>query len=150
MNFMRETPEMADIQKNPVGRPLWMPTREELAKVESYGALGMTKRDIARCLDICYMTLNRRTKEFREFSDAIKRGEAKGLAQVTADLLKNVKKGNATAQIFYLKCRGKGKWVDNEELRLLDKRIARMEKQQQLNDHKDGDDGRQKMDTESD
>lgn len=142
--------KMAEQHKNPVGQPKWIPTKEHIDKVESYGALGMTKKDIARCIGICYDTLREREKEYAEFSAAIKRGEAKGLAQVAADLIKNVKKGNATAQIFYLKCRGKGKWVDDENLRLLEKRIARMEKNQLHNDHKDGEHGREKMDTESD
>ena len=48
-------------------------------------------------------------------SDAIKRGEAKGLAKVTNSLFKSANEGNVTAQIFYLKNRDVNSWADRVE-----------------------------------
>lgn len=87
-----------------VGRPPWIPSKEELEKVESLAARGMTQQQIADCLDIHIATLMDKKKEYVELNEAIKRGKAKGIANVTAALLKNIQKGNATSQIFYLKC----------------------------------------------
>jgi IS30 family transposase len=93
-----------------VGRPAWVPTPETLEKIEEYAASGLTKDQIADCLGVCYMTINRQEKENWEFSDAFKKGKARGIALVTKELLKNIKKKNVTAQIFYLKCQAK--WND--------------------------------------
>lgn len=97
------------------GQPKWIPDAEILKKVEALAGQGLTKENIANCLGISYQTLNERSKEYADFSDALKRGKAKGLAEVTDALLKNVKLGNVTAQIFYLKCQGKWKEEREEE-----------------------------------
>ena len=50
-----------------------------------------------------------------DFEDAIKRGTAKGLAQVTNSLFTSANDGNVTAQIFYLKNRDSNAWADKVE-----------------------------------
>tara|TARA_Y100000310_G_scaffold101296_1_gene99291 strand:+ start:1011 stop:1355 length:345 start_codon:yes stop_codon:yes gene_type:complete len=95
-----------------VGRPPFEITDEVCKKAEALAAQGLTKEQIARCLGIHYMTLNRKEKKLRKFSEAIKSGQAKGIAQVTNYLMDNAKAGNATAQIFYLKNRSPGEWRD--------------------------------------
>ncbi len=93
-----------------MSRPAWTPTQENIKEIEKYAELGMTKEQIADCLGICYMTLNRQEKSNGEFSDAIKRGQAKGIANVTKMLKESVDNGSVPAQIFYLKARAK--WSD--------------------------------------
>lgn len=88
-----------------MARPEWIPTPERIEQVESYASLGLTKLQIADCLGISYDTLNEKCKEYSEFSEALKRGESKGIAMVANELVKNAKVGNVTAQIFFLKCR---------------------------------------------
>ncbi len=99
-----------------VGRPPWIPSEEELEKVESLAARGLTQEQIADCIGIHLGTLSAKKSEFDELSEAIKRGKAKGIALVTAELLKNVKAKNVTAQIFYLKCQAKWKEAKDETL----------------------------------
>jgi hypothetical protein len=101
-------------RKSAAGRPFWTPTEERMAQAESLAACGLKLEDLARCLGISYQTMNERRKEYPEFSEAIKRGEAKGIATVASALIKNAKNGNVSAQIFYLKCRGKGMWRDHD------------------------------------
>jgi len=98
-----------------IGRPPWIPSDEELEKVESLAARGMTIAQICDCLDIAQSTIYEKTKEYSELAEAIKRGKAKGIALVTAELLKNVKSKNVTAQIFYLKCQAKWKEAKDED-----------------------------------
>ncbi len=95
-----------------MSRPKFEVTADVLEKVEVYAAQGMTKEQIALSLGICYDTLNERQKESSEFSDAIKRGQAKGIATITNALFVAGKGGNITAQIFYLKNRGSDEWKD--------------------------------------
>lgn len=97
---------------NPVGKPPWIPTLEELKKIEALAARGMEQQDIALCLGIRAETLSKKKSEIALLNEAIKRGKARGIARVTAALLANVDNGNVTAQIFYLKCQAK--WRDSE------------------------------------
>jgi N-acyl-D-aspartate/D-glutamate deacylase len=93
-------------------RKYWDPTEEEIKKVESLAARGMEEQDIALCLGINPSTLSHSKAQLEQLAQAIKRGKAKGIAKVTAALLKNVDIGNVTAQIFYLKCQAK--WREPE------------------------------------
>ena len=77
----------------------------DLAKVEVMAANGLTQQQIADSLGISVSTLYGRKRESEEFEEAIKRGKAKGVAVVTNELMKQVKSGNVTAMIFFLKAR---------------------------------------------
>jgi DNA-binding XRE family transcriptional regulator len=98
--------------KNPVGRPAWTPTKKEIDDAEAYASRGLTKEQIAECLGIHYDTLNEKSKLYPEFSDAIKRGKAKGIAHVASNLMKNIENGSVPAQIFWLKVNAK--WKETE------------------------------------
>ncbi len=95
--------------KNPVGRPPFEITQEILEKVESLAARGLKQEQIADCLGIHVATLCNKKNEFVEFVEAIKKGKSKGIAMVTAALIKNVNNGNPAAQMFYLKCQAQWK-----------------------------------------
>ena len=78
----------------------------DLKQVESLAAQGLTNQQIADALGICRTTLQYRKRDDEQFEQAIKRGQAKGIATVTNKLFEAVKRGNITAMIFYLKTRG--------------------------------------------
>lgn len=78
----------------------------DLAKVESLAAQGLTEEQIADALGISPRTLTNRKRDSADFADSIKRGKAKGIAVVTSKLMEQVKSGNVTAMIFFLKTRG--------------------------------------------
>jgi hypothetical protein len=69
----------ADRPKRRRGRPKWMPTEEDLKKVENLAARGLTYQQIADALGIHLDTLLERRKEFSEFSGAFQ-GRAAVLA----------------------------------------------------------------------
>ena len=96
------------------GRPKFEITSEILEKVEDHAGEGLTKKQIAQCLGICYNTLNERQKEYSEFLEAIKKGQAKGVATISNALFESGKEGNITAQIFYLKNRSPKNWKDRQ------------------------------------
>lgn len=108
-------------KKSNAGRKPFKITREVLDRAEQLAAQGMTMEQISDCLGISYQTLNEKSKEFVELSDAIKLGKARGIAMVTDALLKNVNIGNTAAQIFFLKARAKWREADMEDLANKDK-----------------------------
>ena len=75
----------------------------DLKQVESLTANNLTQEQIAAALGISESTLHKRKKENTEFTAAIKRGKAKGIALVTNKLMESIKGGNMTAMIFFLK-----------------------------------------------
>ena len=87
-------------------------TPDILRRVEAHAAAGMTKKEIAASLGIHGATLYRKINKDSEFSDAIKTGQAKGIATITNALFVNAKSGNTTAQIFFLKNRSPENWKD--------------------------------------
>jgi len=87
----------------------------DLAKVESLAANGLTQEQIASALGISESTLTKRKKENTDFTDAIKRGKAKGIALVTNKLMESIKGGNMTGMIFFLKTQAGWKETNVQE-----------------------------------
>ena len=86
----------------------------DLLKVESLAANGLTQEQIALALGISESTLYLNKRENEDFAEAIKRGQAKGVAVVTNKLMEAIKDGNMTGMIFFLKC--KAGWKDTQVL----------------------------------
>jgi CRISPR-associated protein Cas5 subtype I-A len=100
--------------KRKVGRPKFEITDAIMKKAEDYAAKGLTIDQIAAVLGISDATIYERQQEYPDFYDALKRGRATGIANVTNALYEKatVDKDN-TAMIFYLKNRAG--WVDKQE-----------------------------------
>jgi hypothetical protein len=84
------------------GRKAWIP---DLARVEELAAQGLTNLQIAACLGICEDTLYTKQRQLTEFSEAIRRGKAKGISQVANALFQAAVKGSVPAAMFFLKSR---------------------------------------------
>jgi hypothetical protein len=102
-------------EKRKVGRPRFEITPEVCEKVENLSAQGLTVEQISLVLGINKSTMFDKQNEYSDFSDALKRGRGKGIANVTNALYQKatVDKDN-TAIIFYLKNRAG--WVDKQEI----------------------------------
>ena len=87
----------------------------DLKQVESLAANGLTQEQIAAALGISESTLHKRKQENTEFTAAIKRGKAKGIALVTNKLMESIKGGNMTAMIFFLKTQAGWKETNVQE-----------------------------------
>lgn len=83
-------------------------------KAEKLAARGLTMEQIAHSIGIGYSTLYEKKQDWPELAEAIKRGQAKGIATIANALFEGAKSGNVTSQIFYLKCRAK--WKDSENV----------------------------------
>ena len=87
----------------------------DLEQVENLASRGLGTTQIARALGVSWDTIDRNRKRSADFEDALKRGQAKGLAQVTNSLFTSATDGNVTAQIFYLKNQDPKTWKDRVE-----------------------------------
>ena len=107
---------MSDVKtKNPVGRPKFEITDEVLLNVENLMTKGLTKEQASVMLGVSLSTFMLHQSENSEFSDAIKRGQARGIDAVTNALFEKatIDRDN-TAMIFFLKNRAG--WVDKQEV----------------------------------
>ncbi len=86
----------------------------DLKEVERLAERGLTQQQIAACLGIGRQTLYNRKKDMEGFAEALARGQAKGLKEITNKLYEQAMDGNTTALIFYLKARGG--WADKTEV----------------------------------
>jgi len=112
--------------KNPVGRPRFEITEEVLARTERAMAQGLTKEQCAGVLGISVSTFMLHQAENSEFSDAIKRGEASGIEQVTNALFENATVDrNVPSIIFFLKNRAG--WVDKTETKIHEERTVTLD-----------------------
>jgi len=108
---------MIDMSENKPKKAGRKPIVLDLDKVEQLAARGLGPTQIARALGISWDTLDRNRKRNAEFEETLKRGRAKGLAQVTNSLFKSAtESGNVTAQIFYLKNQDPSTWSDRNEV----------------------------------
>lgn len=82
----------------------------DLAEVEKLAAIGLNEQQVADSLGISVTTLEDRKQNTLDFHDALKRGKAKGVAQVANNLFKQSKEGNVSAGIFFMKNRAG--WTD--------------------------------------
>lgn len=108
---------MIDMSENKPKKAGRKPIVLDLDKVEQLAARGLGPTQIARALGVSWNTIDRNRKRSGDFEDTIKRGRAKGLAQVTNSLFKSAtESGNVTAQIFYLKNQDPSNWSDRNEV----------------------------------
>lgn len=94
----------------PGGRP---EKEIDLEQVELFASRGLTEKQVAAALGISQETLMRRKKKYGSFLDALKRGQAKGVAKVANALFDQAMNGQTAAAIFYMKNRAG--WKDKLE-----------------------------------
>ena len=96
------------------GRPAWIPTNSICEQAREMASRGLTVSQISDCLGISESTLYGKQNEYKEFMDAIKKGRAEGLNQVSNALFEKATQGNVTAMIYYLKVRDRENWGENQ------------------------------------
>lgn len=80
--------------KSKAGRPKWIPDGKTIEDVEKMASRGLTNQEIARCLGIAYDTFYAKKRQYKQFSDAIKTGRAKGALQITNKLYQRALEGD--------------------------------------------------------
>lgn len=88
----------------------------DLDEVETLASRGLTQQQIADALGISVDTLYSRKRENQDFQEAIKRGQAKGVASVSNKLYESAMRGEAWAVCFFLKTKGGYKETQKVEM----------------------------------
>jgi IS30 family transposase len=92
------------------------PIKIDLEQVENLASRGLGTTQIARALGVSWNTIDRNRKRSEDFEESIKKGKARGLAQVTNALFESAtEKNSVVAQIFYLKNQDPKIWKDRVE-----------------------------------
>ena len=102
--------------KGKAGRKKIRFTEEDFLNIEKWSGNGLSEKQIAELLNTSTSTISRRKTERGRFDNALKRGRAKSIAAVTNALYTSALDGNTTAQIFFLKNRDSGSWMDKAEV----------------------------------
>ena len=102
------------MKKRKPGRPPFKVDKAMLKKVRALAARGLTQKQIGDAIGISHQTMAKYKNKNIEFTEAIKEGQAQGLAEISNALFQTAKDGNVAAQIFYMKNRGG--WTDKQEV----------------------------------
>ncbi len=108
---------MARATKKKAGRKPIQVTPALCRKAERLAAGGRTEKQVAVSLGFSQETLIQKKKQFAEFSEAIKKGQAKAIVEVENALFVNATENEqVVAQIFFLKNRNPDYWKDKQEV----------------------------------
>ena len=88
-------------------------TDEVLAEAEECGALGLTMEQTAWNLGVNPSTLYRNKAKSGVLQDALTRGRARGVRNMTGCLRDQAQAGSTHATIFYLKNRSPDEWAND-------------------------------------
>lgn len=110
-------------KKTKPGRPAFIITKAILEEVEKLAFLLLNQSQIADCLGIRLETLCRKKKQNDQFNQAIKRGRARGLAELAKDLRQH-QKNTPAACIF--KSKVHLKWREDDQEKKSDDDIIRI------------------------
>jgi len=85
----------------------------DIDEVERLASIGLNEAQVADSLGISVSTLGERKKHNSDFYDALKKGQASGVATVANNLYTQSAEGNVSAGIFFMKNRAG--WKDKTE-----------------------------------
>ena len=84
-------------------------------EIERLAGMGLNERQICASLGINPSTLTRK-KHIKSIKNALEKGRAKAIAQVSSKLFDNAMEGKETSAIFFLKNRDPDNWKDRNIL----------------------------------
>ena len=84
-------------------------------EIERLAGMGLNERQICASLGINPSTLTRK-KHIKSIKNALEKGRAKAIAQVSSKLFNNALEGKETSAIFFLKNRDPDNWKDRNIL----------------------------------
>ena len=87
------------------GPKKWIPSPEELAKIEALAGSGMTQEEICLAIGVKKDAYYSRKQEIPEIAEAIKSGKNKANALVHSALMAKVRSGDLGAIVWYEKSR---------------------------------------------
>ena len=115
--------------------PKFEVTQAVIDEAEECGALGMNMEQTSWCLGINPSTLYKYKAQMGALNEAILRGRARGIKNMTSCLKSQAESGNAHSTIFYLKNQAPDQWAnDLQSVAKIQVNLARISDSELLNE----------------
>ena len=101
-------------------------TEEFLAKVEHLAARGLSQQQVCHALGFSETWWYDAKQKNSDISDSFKRGQAKGLAEVSNAIYEQALNGSIGAACFFLKNRDPDRWSDVKSVNAVQINISKM------------------------
>ena len=109
-------------------------TEEFLAKVEHLAARGLSQQQVCHALGFSETWWYDAKQKNSDISDSFKRGQAKGLAEVSNAIYEQALNGSTGAACFFLKNRAPDRWSDVKSVNAVQINVAKMTDTQLLDE----------------
>ena len=120
MNKMKRGPKAREISKVLLGR------------VEQLATRGLSQKQVCHALGFSETWWHAKKQEFSELGEFYKKGQAKGLAEVSNALYEQALSGFTGAACFYLKNRDPDRWSDLKSMNAVQINVGKMSDTQLL------------------
>ena len=114
MNKMKRGPKAREISKELLGR------------VEQLATRGLSQKQVCHALGFSETWWHAKKQEFSELGEFYKKGQAKGLAEVSNALYEQAVNGSTGAACFFLKNRDPDRWSDVKSVNALQINVGKM------------------------
>ncbi len=101
-------------------------TKEFLEEVEHLSARGLSQQQVCHTLGISETWWYDSKQKSAEISDSYKRGQAKGLAEVSNAIYEQALNGSTGAACFFLKNRDPDRWSDVKSVNAVQINVGKM------------------------
>ena len=101
-------------------------TEEFLAKVKHLAARGLSQQQVCHALGFSETWWYDAKQKNSDISDSFKRGQAKGLAEVSNAIYEQALNGSTGAACFFLKNRDPDRWSDVKSVNAVQINISKM------------------------
>ena len=101
-------------------------TEEFLAKVEHLAARGLSQQQVCHALGFSETWWYDAKQKNSDISESFKRGQAKGLAEVSNAIYEQAMSGSTGAACFFLKNRDPDRWSDVKSVNALQINVGKM------------------------
>ena len=120
MNKMKRGPKAREISKELLGR------------VEQLATRGLSQKQVCDALGFSETWWHAKKQEFSELGEFYKKGQAKGLAEVSNALYEQALSGSTGAACFFLKNRDPDRWSDVKSVNAVQINVGKMSDTQLL------------------
>ena len=107
-------------------------SRELLDQIEQHASRGLSQQQICHALGISETWWYDAKQKSAEISESFKRGQAKGLAEVSNAIYEQALNGSTGAACFFLKNRDPDRWSDVKSVNALQINVGKMRDTQLL------------------
>ena len=122
---------MSKMKRGPKAREI---SKELLGRVEKLATRGLSQKQVCDALGFSETWWHAKKQEKTELDECYKRGQAKGLAEVSNAIFEQALNGSTGAACFFLKNRDPERWSDVKSVNAVQINISKMTDTQLLDE----------------